>query len=107
METNLEKQISKYISTKYGMLFEAWMMNADRYIIYTNMIEAFLNYEKIITVEKKLAIPFAQLVLSYAPKYGIEINVANKTNEFYYLSLTGYEKQLRDLNNFCTKKYNT
>ena len=39
--TEIEKNIQNYVAKKVGKKFTDWMLIADRYIIYRELMEAF------------------------------------------------------------------
>lgn len=103
--TEIEINIQNYVSKKVGKKFTDWMLIADRYIIYRELMEAFNHYKDFITIDRQLAHDYARLILSHSQKYGVEIGIAKKTDSFYYLQLTGFKKHMEELDKFCQEIY--
>jgi hypothetical protein len=104
--TETEIRIQDYIARKHNKKFNDFILPFPQgFILYREMMEAFEHYKDYITIEKHLAHDYAKLVLSHAPKYGVDINIANKTDSFYYLNLSGFKPQLESLDKFCQDIY--
>jgi hypothetical protein len=96
-----EKKVIDYIEKKHNQKINDWMLNASRYSIYQNMMEAFIYCDQNITVNRELDNRYAKLILEHADHYYCQILVCNKLDTYTYLSIYGNKKMLEALDNHC------
>jgi hypothetical protein len=102
---DLELKLDAYIRQRYKKGISQWMLNEDRYIIYSNLVDAFMNIYDCITIDRPLAREYALLIIKYAERFKVEIKHKQEYDTAITLKLSGLKEDLEALDNFCQTKF--
>jgi hypothetical protein len=102
---DLELKLDAYIRKKHKKGISSWMLNEDRYIIYSNLVDAFMNIYDCITIDRPLAREYALLIIKYAERFKVEIKHKQEFDTAITLKLSGLKEDLEALDNFCQHKF--